>query len=307
MAIFDITQIRGVIPAVLTCFDEQENVDPVRTRELTEFLVNAGVDGLYLTGSTGICYTMTAEERMQVVETVIDQVAGRIPVIVHVGDIGTKKSIQLARHAEAAGADAISSVPPFYWNFGGEAIYHYYKDLSEAVSIPTVIYNVQLAGIMSKALLLRIARLPNVKGLKYTARTHDEMGALKRELGKDFMIYSGCDEMAFSGFAFGADGIIGSFYNHIPELYKKLYTCAKEGNMAEGMGLQAIGDEVIWATLKYNGISGMYNLGLCRGLDAGIPRRPFIANDTAVTEQLREDLRKIKEKYQTCELDIFGI
>ena len=66
MASFDITQIRGVIPAVLTCFDEQENVDPVRTRELTEFLVNAGVDGLYLTGSTGICYTMTAEERMQV-------------------------------------------------------------------------------------------------------------------------------------------------------------------------------------------------------------------------------------------------
>ena len=77
--------------------------------------------------------------------------------------------------------------------------------------------------------------------------------------------------------------------------------------MAEGMRLQAIGDEVIWATLKYNGISGMYNLGLCRGLDAGIPRRPFIINDTAVTEQLREDLRKIKEKFQTDELDVFGI
>lgn len=307
MAKFDITQIKGVIPATLSCFDENENVDEKRTREMTEFLVSAGVDGLYLTGSTGICYTMTAEERMRVVEIVLDQVAGRIPVIVHVGDIGTKKSIELARHAEKAGADAISSVPPFYWGFSGESIYNYYKDLSESVSIPTVIYNVQLAGIMNKALLLRIANLPNVKGLKYTARTHDELGALKRELGKDFMIYSGCDEMAFSGFAFGADGIIGSFYNHIPELYKKLYTCAKEGNMAEGMRLQAIGDEVIWATLKYNGISGMYNLGLCRGLDAGIPRRPFLANDAAITEQLREDLRKIKEKFQTDELDVFGI
>ena len=307
MANFDITQIQGVIPAMLTCFDDQENVDLIRTRELAEFLVNAGVDGLYLTGSTGICYTMTAEERMQVVEAVIDQVAGRIPVIVHVGDIGTKKSIELARHAEAVGADAISSVPPFYWSFSGDAIYHYYKDLSEAVSIPTVIYNIQLAGIMDKALLLRIANLPNVKGLKYTARTHDELGSLKRELGKGFMIYSGCDEMAFSGFAFGADGIIGSFYNHIPELYKKIYTCVKEGNIAEGMTLQVIGDEVIWATMKYNGISGMYNLGLCRGLDVGIPRRPFIVNDAAVTEQLREDLRKIKEKFQTQELDIFEI
>lgn len=307
MANFDITQIRGVIPAMLTCFDEQENADPVRTRELTEFLVNAGVDGLYLTGSTGICYTMTAEERMQVVETVIDQVAGRIPVIVHVGDIGTKKSIELARHAEKAGADAISSVPPFYWNFGGEAIYHYYKDLSESVSIPTVIYNVQLAGIMSKDLLLRIAGLPNVKGLKYTARTHDEMGFLKRELGKDFMIYSGCDEMAFSGFSFGADGIIGSFYNAIPELYIKLCRCAQEGKVTEGMALQAIGDEVIWATLKYNGLSGLYDLMRCRGLDAGFPRRPFITNDTAATEALAADLKQIKEKFQTAELDCFHL
>lgn len=307
MAKFDITQIKGVIPAALTCFDEQENVDVKRTRETTEFMVRAGVNGLYLTGSTGICYTMTAEERMLVVETVLDQVAGRIPVIVHVGDIGTKKSIELARQAEKAGADAISSVPPFYWGFSGESIYNYYKDLSESVSIPTVIYNIQLAGIMSKELLLRIASLPNVKGLKYTARTHDEMGALKRELGEDFMIYSGCDEMAFSGFSFGADGIIGSFYNAIPELYAKLSACAKEGNLSEGMRLQAIGDEVIWATLKYNGLSGLYDLMRCRGLDAGFPRRPFIANDAATTEKLREDLRQIKEKFQTNDLDVFDL
>lgn len=305
MANFDITQIKGVIPATLTCFDEQENVDLKRTREMTEFMVKAGVNGLYLTGSTGICYTMTAEERAQVVEAVIDQVAGRIPVIVHVGDIGTKKSIELARQAEAAGADAISSVPPFYWSFSAEAIYNYYKDLSESVSIPTVIYNVPLAGLMTRAQLLKIANLPNVKGLKYTARTHDEMGALKRELGEDFMIYSGCDEMAFSGLSFGADGIIGSFYNAIPELYTKLYRCAQERKMAEGMALQAIGDEVIWATLKYNGLSGLYDLMRCRGLDAGFPRRPFITNDTAATEALAADLKQIKEKFQTAELDCF--
>lgn len=305
MANFDITRIRGVIPATLTCFDEQENVDVKRTREMTEFMVNAGVNGLYLTGSTGICYTMTAEERKLVVETVIDQVAGRIPVIVHVGDIGTQKSIDLARHAEAAGADAISSVPPFYWNFSAEAIYNYYKDLSESVSIPTVIYNVPLAGLMTRAQLLKIARLPNVKGLKYTARTHDEMGALKRELGEDFMIYSGCDEMAFSGFAFGADGIIGSFYNAIPELYIKLYGCAKAGDIAGGMALQAIGDEVIWATLKYNGLSGLYDLMRCRGLDAGYPRRPFITGDSTVAKALAADLKQIREKFCTAELDRF--
>ncbi len=79
-------------------------------------------DGFYLTGSTGECFTMTAEERNLVVDTVIDQVKGRVPVIVHVGDIGTKKSIELAKHAYEAGADAISSVPPFYWKFRADDI-----------------------------------------------------------------------------------------------------------------------------------------------------------------------------------------
>ena len=85
------------------------------------------------------------------------------------------------------------------------------------------------------------------------------------------------------------------------------YGVRVEAVTEEGMRLQAIGDEVIWATLKYNGISGMYNLAKCRGLDAGIPRRPFLTNDETVTEKLREDLRQIKAKLQTTELDIFGI
>ena len=112
MANYDITEIKGVIPATMTFFDENENVDEKRTRDMTEFMLQAGADGFYLTGSTGECFTMTLEERKQVVEIVIDQVKGRCPVIVHVGDIGTRKSIELAKPAQAAGADAIFSVPP---------------------------------------------------------------------------------------------------------------------------------------------------------------------------------------------------
>ncbi len=307
MSKFDITEIKGVIPAMLTFFDENENIDEARTRKMTEYMINAGANGFYLTGSTGLCFTMTPEERMRVVEIVIDQVAGRVPVIVHVGDIGTKKSIEFAKHAERAGADAISSVPPFYWGFSADAIYNYYKDISEAVSIPMVVYNVQTAGIMSKDLIIRLASLPNVKGVKYTVATHDEMGAIKREVGEDFMVYSGRDQMAFSGINFGADGLIGSLYNAIPELYIKIYNCAKAGDVKEGMRLQTIADEAIWACLKYNGVAGIHTFMQCRGLDAGYTRRPFAVNDASAVESLRNDLRAIKEKYNTTELDIFGI
>ena len=110
MSKFKMTQIKGVIPAMMTFFDKEENVDIQCTRRMVDFMLDHGADGFYLTGSTGECFTMTAEERNLVVDTVIDQVKGRVPVIVHVGDIGTKKSIELAKHAYEAGADAISLI-----------------------------------------------------------------------------------------------------------------------------------------------------------------------------------------------------
>jgi N-acetylneuraminate lyase len=307
MSKFKITDIKGVIPATMTLFDEDENVDEKRMREMIEFLIGAGVKGFYMTGSTGACFTMTTEERKKTVEIAIDQVKGRVPVIVHVGDIGTKKSIELAKQAEAAGADAISSVPPFYWKFSGDDIYGYYRDISEAVKIPMIVYNIQLAGIMDRNLLTRIAGLENVKGLKYTARTHDEMGSLKGEFGKDFMIYSGCDEMAFSGLCYGADGIIGSFYNVIPELYIKIYDCVQKGDIQNGIRFQRIADEFIFAALKYDLPSSIHILLKWRGIDGGCPRRPFRIYSEEDMAGMKEAIRRIRDTFQTDELDMFRV
>ena len=225
----------------------------------------------------------------------------------HVGDIGTKKSIELAKYAYEAGADAISSVPPFYWKFSKEDIYRYYKDIAEATPLPMVVYNIQLAGLMDMDLILRLTDLPHVQGLKYTARSHDEMGYLKEKLGKDFMIYSGCDEMAFSGLCAGADGIIGSFYNLFPDLYKKILKKVQESDIQGGMKLQKIADEVIFAALKYDFPSVLHGMMKWRGLEAGYSRRPFYTYKAEELSALKEELVKIKEKYQTTELDIFGI
>ena len=305
MSKFEMTQITGVIPAMLTFFDKDENVDRECTRRRVEFMLEHGADGFYLTGSTGECFTMTPEERNQVVDTVIDQVNGRVPVIVHVGDIGTRKSVQLAKHACEAGADAISSVPPFYWRFSPEDIYNYYKDISEATPLPMVVYNIQLAGLMDMGLLLRLADLPNVQGLKYTARSHDEMGYLKEKLGSSFMIYSGCDEMAFSGMCAGADGIIGSFYNLFPDLYKKILAKVKESDIKGGMRLQKIADEVIFAALKYDFPSVLHGMMNWRGLKSGYSRRPFHNYEDSELAGLKEEILRIKETYQTRDLDMF--
>ena len=305
MSKFQITDIKGVIPATMAFFDKKENIDEACTRDMTEFMIGAGVNGFYLTGSTGECFTMTPEERNRVVDIVIDQVKGRVPVIVHVGDIGTRKSIELAEHAEAAGADAISSVPPFYWKFSKEDIYHYYNDIAKSTSLPMIVYNIQLAGIMDKDLILKIAEIDHVKGLKYTARSHDEMGSLKEILGKDFMIYSGCDEMAFSGLCFGADGLIGSFYNVIPEIYEKIYQCVQNSDIPGGIRLQRIADEFIFACLQYDFPSCVHNLMRWRGLKGGYSRRPFYNYKDEELAGLKIELRQIMEKYQAKELEMF--
>ncbi len=304
MAKFTMQQMTGVIPAMITLFDENENVDVQRTRNMVEFLIGRGVDGLYLTGSTGEGFLMDHDERKLVVETVVDQVAGRIPVIVHVGDIGTKKSIALAKHAEAAGADAISSVPPFYWKFSNEDIYNYYKDLAASTSLPLVVYSVPLAGSLGVDLIMKLAELPNVQGLKFTGKDHDQLAFLKANLSEDFIIYSGCDEMALSGLAVGADGIIGSFYNVMPELFTAIYQAVKSSDLKRGLRLQRIGTEIILECIKYDYLALMRNMIFWQGVDAGFSRRPFRNYTDEELSDLKQKLLAIRDRYQVTNEEV---
>ena len=302
MVNFEMKQMTGVIAAMITLFDENEEVDVKRTENLVDFLIEQEIDGFYLTGSTGEGFLMTGDERSLVVDTVIRRVAGRKPVIVHIGDIGTKKSIDLAKQAYAAGADAVSSVPPFYWKFTEEDIFNYYKDLSEATPLPMIVYNVPLAGLMGPELIFKLAKLENVKSLKFTGKDHDQLSHIKAVLGEDFIIYSGCDEMAFSGLAAGADGIIGSFYNVMPELFKKIYHASKIGDMKTATRLQKIGTEIICAATKYDYLALMRNMLAWQGIDAGYSRRPFRNYQESELEPFKAQMREIKAKYNVTEV-----
>lgn len=301
MAKFKMCDIGGVIAAMLTLFDENENVDLVRTGALVDFLLERGIKGLYLTGSTGEGFLMTGEERQLVVETVIKQVNGRVPVIVHVGDIGTKKSIALAQHAYEAGADAVSAVPPFYWKFSEEDIFNYYKDISEATPLPMIVYNVPLAGLMGTEMLLRLTQLPNVKGIKFTGKDHDQMSHLVELLKPEVKIYSGCDEMALSGLCAGTDGIIGSFYNVMPELFEQILSAVEQGNLREGMRLQKIGTEIILEAIRYDYLSLMRNMIRWQGVDAGYSRRPFRNYKEEELGDFIQKMRALRDAYQIKE------
>ncbi|MDU1229179.1 MULTISPECIES: dihydrodipicolinate synthase family protein [Clostridium] len=304
MSKFDIKAFKGVIPAVLTVFDKEENIDEVGMRQLVSFLIDKGVNGLYLTGSTGEGFTMTSEERKKVVEIVIDETAGRVPVVVHVGTIGTKISIDLAKHAESVGADGISSVPPFYWKFNENQIIKYYEDIANSCSIPMIVYNVPLVGLLGMNAIKRLAKIENVKGIKYTALSQYEITQIKDEVGEEFLVYSGADEMAMSGLIAGADGIVGSFYNIMPELFINIYDAVKNKDLDEAQRLQKQAVEVIMYALQLPSFyAGMKVILKWMGINAGYCRRPF-ENLTEEDEvKFKEGFKKLKETYDLKGID----
>lgn len=294
---FDIKDINGVIPAIITPFDEDENFSKERFEKLIEYLIEVGVHGLYITGSTGEGFLMTPEERKEVVEVAIKTVAGRIPTIVHVGALSTKISIDLAKHAYETGADAISSVPPYYWKFGAEQMYQYYNDLASSVPIPMIVYKVALIDAnLGLDMVEKLASIENVKGIKYTSVNHYELQRIKERLGSDFKIYSGADEMAFSGLTMESDGIIGSFYSLMPEIFIEIYNDCTNGNYEEARQKQIIANDIIEIFLKYDYYPAMKEALKWLGVDAGINRRPFLPLSEETKEKLTEELKALKAK-----------
>ncbi|CUN75646.1 MULTISPECIES: dihydrodipicolinate synthase family protein [Clostridium] len=296
---FDIKDFKGVIPAVLTVFDKDENIDELGMRQLVSYLIDKGVDGLYLTGSTGEGFTMSSEERKRVVEIVMDETKGRVPVVVHVGAIGTKLSIDLAKHAEEVGATGISSVPPFYWKFNENQIVKYYEDIANSCSLPMIVYNVPLVGLLGMNVIKCLAQIENVKGIKYTALSHYEITQIKDEIGEDFLVYSGCDEMSMSGLLAGADGIIGSFYNIMPELFINIYNSIKENNIERAQLLQRQAVEIIMYSLKLPSFyAGMKAVLRWRGINAGYCRRPFENLTEEAENEFKEGYIKLRDTYK---------
>ena len=272
----DIKDFKGVIPAVISVFDKDENLDEQGTREFLRYLMSMDIGGLYVTGSTGETWMMTAEERMRQVEIVMEEVGDKVPVVVHVGAMSTREAIRLAKHAEQFGAAGVSSVPPFYFKYNADQIYNYYKDVAEATSLPMIVYNIPLAGMMTVDQIIRLSTIENVKGVKYTGTALFEVTQIKDGCKPGFQIYGGCDELGSSNIALGVDGIIGSFYNVIADHYIKIWNAVKASDIPLATELQRKAVHVIFAGINSGSMIAAMKVWLrAAGLPGGWSRRPF--------------------------------
>jgi len=289
---FDPNNINGVIPAMITSFNKDESINKEGIRKTVNYLISERVDGLYITGSTGETFLMSQEEKKQAIEIIVEEVNGRVPVIAHIGSIGTKITTELGQYAEKVGVDALSALPPFYYGFSNDEIFKYYADISDSTNLPITVYNITHANLMDLDMLKRLASIENVKGVKYTAPTHFNFSKIKKEIGENFKIYSGMDEMALSGLISGADGIIGSFYNLMPELFVEIYKQVKNNNINEAKKIQEKINIIIIYALKKSGYP-FIKMGLkWLNIDSGYVRRPFntitdTENESSIINELK--------------------
>jgi N-acetylneuraminate lyase len=304
------TRFTGVWPALVTPLTEQDRINVSATRRLVDHLMGCGVGGLYVCGGTGEGVLLPASERKTMAETVVEQVDGRVPVMVHVGAVATAEAVELARHAEAAGADAVAAVPPFYYNVGFQAIVEHYELIAAASSLPLYLYYIPgTTGVtLSAEQMWELCQIPNVRGFKYSAFDMyllEQILALGRpstRSGRDpstgsgqstLNVFSGPDQLFAPMLTVGVDGAVGTTYNLLPRHFVRIYQAFQRGDIGEARRLQSQANRVIDVFIKHGALPAVKEMMRMLGFDCGYCRRPLGRLDEDQVAALRADLDRI--------------
>jgi N-acetylneuraminate lyase len=280
----------GFWPALITPYTADDRINVTVLRELVDYLLAKGVSGLYLCGSTGEGAFLTAEERRLVVETVMQRVAGRVPLIVHVGAAVLNDSVALARHAQEVGAAGISSIlPPVIYD--GRGVVPFFERIAAAA--PELPFLPYLFGYTrdAVALIQDLAHIPNLAGTKYTAPNMYEMSQLIQFRQSGWTVFSGMDEQAVLGQMYGAAGMIGSTLNYMPGAYRCIYELCHEGNYAAANEVQQRVNVVTQLFIKTGFVGAFREAMKLIGFDCGTPRVPNLPLAAEQVKPLHEALK----------------
>ena len=281
----------GIFPALLTPFAKDGSVNYDSLNKLVDMNLNKGVRGFYVCGSTAEAFMLPDDTRKQILEKVIDRNAGRGTVIAHIGTISQSRAIEMAKHAQKAGADAISSIPPFYYGFNFDCIRDYYFALADAVDIPVIIYNFP-ANSGVKLTLENVKEFLKDKrflGVKHTSSDFYMLQQMKADY-PDRVFFNGYDEMFLSGLAAGADGGIGSTYNFMAEKFIAIRELFLKGEIARAQSIQNEANRILNVLIRL-GVMPAEKAALdMMGIEMGDCQKPFPTLNDAQKAELRSVL-----------------
>ncbi len=295
----------GVFPAFYACYAEDGSVSRERSAKLAEYYCSLGIHGLYVTGSSGECVFQTLQERKDTLEAVVEAVGDKMTIIAHIACPATRDSIELARHAEKLGVDAIAMVPGFYYGLNPNTVKKYWCDVLDATdAVPMFIYNIPgtTNGFNLSTPLFEEMLLTNrVAGVKNSSGAVLDILRFRTAGGEDVAIFNGPDEQYLAGRLMGASGGIGGTYGYMPELFLKLEEHIRSGHMEIASALQKEITALIYYTFQaaslYAAAKGVLKL---RGINVGSVRAPFVPlrpDDDQIVRSLYERILETAARY----------
>lgn len=226
--------LKGSLVALITPMNQDGSINYEQLHDLIDWHIENGTDGIVAVGTTGESATLPVEEHLAVIEATVKHVNKRVPVIAGTGANNTVEAIALSKAAEQAGADYTLSVVPYYNKPSQEGIYQHFKAIAEATSIPMVIYNVPGRTVvsMSNDTILRLAKIPNIVGVKEASGNIGNNIELINSVPEGFAVLSGDDPTGLPFMLCGGHGVVTVAANVAPKLFADMCRAALEGDIA---------------------------------------------------------------------------
>lgn len=286
-------EIKGIITAMVTPFDENQKINETAARQLVDKLIGQGVHGLFILGTNGEFHVLSDDEKVAFAKIVIDQANHRVPVYVGAGACGTQETIKLAQRMEAVGADALSVISPYFIAPTQQELAEHYRKVAEAVNIPIIMYNIpKNTGInIEPETVKSLIGVKNIAGIKDSSGNMENMqGYIDAGAGTDFVVLVGSDSKILPALKIGAAGAIAGTSNVIAELDVSIYENYLKGNMEAAEQAQKDID-VLRGVLKLGTVpSVMKRAVTLLGINVGDARYPVSKLPAEADEKIKEAL-----------------
>ncbi|MEM3700901.1 MAG: 4-hydroxy-tetrahydrodipicolinate synthase [Candidatus Bathyarchaeia archaeon] len=287
----------GILPALVTPFtDDGKTVDEERLRALVRRCVELGVHGVVPCGTTGEFVNLTTEEKRRVIETVIDEVTGKVSVIAGTGTSGTDQALEMTKYAKDVGCDAALIVTPFYLKPTDRGIYEHYDTIASKVDLPIILYNIpQCTGVeLTWQMVEDLAQIPNIVGLKDSSGQLRYILAVLEKVRDKINVLCGHDEVVVAALAAGCSGAILASANVIPDIWVQIYNHVKNGELQKARELQYKVQKIARIIAGSGPVGTKEALNMMK-IKVGPVRKPLSVGGE-LTYEAREELRLDLEK-----------